>query len=189
MNKLFFLISLPTIAFLSCDGRDRAYKTNAEVLKASHLFDDFSKQIKFVPKANVEIYTDTILSSGFQVKLKYNSLENDYVSKTMKSKNDTLIDVNYKNFEAQFLVIKDQKLVTEKIINKTLFSKFENQEFWKSAIMQFVWIDYESSTENHVLLNTSFCIPETEVCKDFTIIIDNKGSIHTKEINLIANTL
>lgn len=189
MKKLLFLILISSIVFISCDGRDRTYKTNVEVLKESNLFDSFSTQTKYIPNNHIEIYTDTILNTGFQVKLKYSSLENNYVSKTIKSKKDTLININYKNFEAEFQVIKNNILITEKIINKALFSNFEDQEFWNKAIMQYVWLDHNTSTKNHINLNTSFCVPETEICKDFTITINEDGYIKIKEINLIANTL
>ena len=70
-----------TIILISCDGRDRIYKTNAEVLHESNLFNVFSQQIKFIPEQSIEIETDTILSNGFQVKIKYYSVENNSILK------------------------------------------------------------------------------------------------------------
>ena len=46
-------------------------KTNTEVLKEHKLLDSFSEQIKYIPEKYTEVITDTILSNGFRVKIKY----------------------------------------------------------------------------------------------------------------------
>jgi len=189
MRNLYFLIVIVIITLMSCDGRYRACKSNLEVLRDSKLDKTFSNQTTFVPNETVEIHTDTILTNGFQIELKYGALENSYVSKTKKSVNDSIIQTNYKNFKAECLVTKNHNIITETTIDKTLFSEFETPSFWENAIMQFVWIDYKTSTENYISLNTSFCIPETNICKDFTISINAYGIINIKETNLIANTI
>jgi hypothetical protein len=55
--------------------------------------------------------------------------------------------------------------------------------------MQFIWVDYNASTKTSVNINTSFCLPETETCKDYAITINKFGTIQIKEINLILNTI
>ncbi len=189
MKKLLLYIFLLSIAFVSCDGRNRKYKSNTDVLRESNLLESFSAQTKFIPNEPVEIITDTIFNNGFHLKLKYNSLENNYFSKTIKSNNDFLIHKNYKNFEASILVLKDEKIITKGIINKTLFRNYESPSFWKNAIMQYVWVDFEASTDTYINLNTTFHIPETNIYKDFTISIDNFGNIKIKEINLTESTI
>ncbi|MFI1744084.1 hypothetical protein [Thalassobellus sediminis] len=189
MKKLLLSVLLLSIVFISCDGRDRRYKSNAEVLQESNLLKSFSNQTKFFPNESVEIITDTIFNNGFQVKLKYNALENDFISKTTKSDNDALVHKNYKNFEANILVLKDEKVISNGIINKTLFQNYETPSFWKNAIMQYVWINYETSTDTYINLNTSFHIPETDIFKDFAISIDTFGGIKIMEINLTESTI
>ncbi|GAA4944421.1 hypothetical protein GCM10023314_16790 [Algibacter agarivorans] len=184
MNKLLILILASTIALTSCDGRDRVYKTNAEVLHESHLLNAFSQQIKFVPERSIKIETDTILSNGFQVKIKYHSVENNSILKTVKTKNDTITKVHYKNFEAKLEVLKNGKTINKSSISKVLFNEFENTSFWTNAIMQYIWIDHEASTKNKLYLNTSFHIPNTESYKDFILKMDEYGSIQIKESNL-----
>lgn len=185
MNKLFCLIFVLLITFLSCDGRDRAYKNNAEVLKNNNLLESFSEQTVFIPNQPVEIFTDTILSNGFHVKLMYNSIDNDFITLTEESNNNSKINSNYKNFEAKFQVFKNELFVIEKTLSKAVFIKHDTSSFFKDAIMQFVWIDYENSSEYFITLNTSFRIPETDVYKDFSIVIDAFGNIKIREINLI----
>ena len=189
MNKLLFVILLFIIALTSCDGRNRKYKTNAEVLKENKLLESFTEAIKFVPETYTEIKTDTILSNGFEVKIKYHSLESDFVLETRKSKHDSIIKIHHKNFEAELLVLKNKTIINKSLINKKFFYEFENATFWAHAIMQFIWIDYHASNENMLYLNTSFCIPNTDECKDFTLKINEQGVIQIEEITIFSNTI
>lgn len=189
MRSLSTLFILILIILSSCDGRERAYKSNAEVLSASDLLKSFSEETHFIPKAPFEIFTDTILSNGFQVKIKYKAIEDDLISKKTKSKNGSIIKTNYKNFEAKLIVYKKEKMVIEQTLNKDSFAKIGNSTFLQNAILQFVWIDYEALNDYYINLNTSFCIPETNSCKDFNIKIDSFGIIEIKEINLASQIL
>jgi hypothetical protein len=189
MKKLLFIFFIALIALSSCDGRERVYKSNVEVLSAAGLLKSFSEETHFIPEVPVTIYTDTILSSGFQIKIEYNTIENDYISKKVRTVNDSLINTNYQNFEAKLIVYKSEKFITKHRLNKNIFSTQDNSAFFQNAIMQFVWIDYDSSNDQYISLNTSFCIPETESCKDFNIKIDSFGIVEIEEINLTSQIL
>jgi len=188
-NKLQFIFIIVIITHLSCDGRDRIYKTNAQVLSENNLLETFSEQIKFVPETKVEIVTDTILSNGFQIKIHYNSIEHRSVLKTEKTKNISTTKTHYKNFEAKLHILKNGLTINQTVINKSLFNAFKNSSFWETAIMQYVWIDFEASTKNELYLNTAFNIPNTETYKDFVLKIDEHGTILIKEKNRIANII
>ncbi|SFZ91481.1 hypothetical protein SAMN05428642_10291 [Flaviramulus basaltis] len=188
MSKLLILVLL-TIAFVSCDGRDRKYKSNVQVLQETNLLSSFKEKVEFIPKQHIQIVTDTILNNGFEIKIKYNSVENNSIVKTIKTKNDTVTQVHYKNFEAKLQVIRNGEIINESIIDKNLFNQFETNLFWENSIMQYVWIDYNASTESEIYLNTSFNIPETETYKDFIIKIDKYGSIQIKEKTISANII
>jgi len=189
MRCLSIIFFVASITVLSCDGRNRKHKTNAEVLKENKLFNSFSEQIKYIPEQHTEVITDTILNTGFHIKTHYYALENDYSSKTVKASDNKNKISHFKNFEAQFQISKNNNLVAQNLINKERFYKFESPDFWKSAIMQFVWVDHENSTEDFVTLITSFNIPETEVYKDFSIVVDAFGKIKIRAINLVENIL
>lgn len=189
MSRLLLLFFILFITLMSCDGRDRKYKKNVDVLKEHNLFDSFSKHVKYIPEQPTEVFTDTILSTGFQIKIQYYSLENDFISRTTNTSKDNNKTTHFKNFEAQFQVSKNNNLITRDYINKEMFSKFESEAFWTAAIMQFVWIDYENSSDDFITLNTSFHLPETEVYKDFSIVINKFGEIKTRAINLVENVL
>ncbi len=176
-SKLLVLIFVSTVSLISCDGRDRKYKTNAEVLQENNLLNKFSKQIKFTPNNPVTIDTDTILSNGFNVKINYRSIENNAFYEVSKKEKDSIIKMNYKNFEADIIVFKDDTPINQTTINKLLFAEFESVSFWNRAIMQYVWVDQNKSNDDVLYLNTSFNIPETETYKDFIVTIDKNGSI------------
>ncbi|OEK08397.1 hypothetical protein A8C32_02800 [Flavivirga aquatica] len=176
-------------SLISCDGRNRAYKSNQDILRESNLLSAFSEQVKFVPEQHIEINTDTILNNGFEIKIKYNSTKNNIVLKTIKTKNDTIIKVYYKNFEANLQVFKNGNQINKSIIDKKVFKEFETPSFWANAIMQFIWIDHYASNENMLYLNTSFCLPNTDRCKDFTLEINKQGVIKITEKQLLANSI
>ncbi|WP_100611657.1 hypothetical protein [Confluentibacter lentus] len=186
MSRLYILIIL-VISFIGCDGKYRAHRSNEDVLREANLLESFSEQLKYIPEQPTEIVTDTLLSNGLNIKINYYSVENDPVSITKKSKNGTLTSTYHKNFEAQFHVHKNNKVIREAVIKKELFHKNEDHPFWQNAIMQFVWVDYSTMTEHSIQLNTSFHIPSTHNFKDFTITIFDTGEMKIKEISSINN--
>lgn len=188
MNKLILLFFGVIITLVSCDGRDRIYKSNKAILEEHHLLNAFSEQIKFTPTEYTEIITDTLLSNNFKVNIKYFSSEKDSVIKIYKS-DEAIITHHYKDFEAKLTVAKNNTTIIDGVINKSLFSKLEASSFWNNAIMQFIWVDYAKTTNNTVNLNVSFCDPKQNNCKDYTVIIHENGSVNIKEINLTKDIL
>lgn len=181
---LLFLLFLITTALFSCDGRNRAYKNNAEILKEHHLLKDFSKKTEHTPKSYTEIITDTLLQNNFRVKLKYYSLVQDSVITQSVSKNNINVTHHYNNFKALLQVSNNENIIISTVIDKSVFKTFDTEAFWSRAIMQSPWIDYQSISKNGFHINVSFCIPESTQCKDFSLIINYTGDIEIKEINL-----
>ncbi|GAA4289482.1 hypothetical protein [Aestuariibaculum suncheonense] len=188
MKKLIYL-TLLIIAFVSCDGRDRAYMSNEAILKEDNLFKAFSQELHFIPEAPVEIVTDTLLSSGFHVKINYHSTDNNPVVYSKRNKHDSINYSHYKNFEANIVISKNEKSIVNSSLNKTLFNTFENADFWDKAIMQYVWINQEASADNYIQIHTAFHIPETEIYKDFILNIDENGALEIKEYNMTPKTI
>ncbi|WAC02845.1 hypothetical protein N7U66_04210 [Lacinutrix neustonica] len=122
MNKFILLILITLIGLLSCDGRDRVYKTNAEVLKAHQLLDLFSERVTYVPEKYTTVVTDTILSNGFRIKIKaYIDMENAVLK---ISHSDGLKDKkHFRNRKAEITVKKNNKLIFSKIIDNDFFLK------------------------------------------------------------------
>jgi len=189
MKNLLILLLMSCATFVSCDGRFRKHESNRDVLQRANLYQSFSKKVHFTPEAPVEIVTDTILSTGFEIKLKYNSIEDNFISRTEKKEQDISEEIYHKNFEAELIVLKHGKLITEGLINKALFKNLQTTEFLGNAVMQHVWVDYSHSNENQIQLNTSLRLIDTDIFKDFSILINSLGAIEIKEINLQSNTI
>ncbi|MBD0833701.1 hypothetical protein [Aestuariibaculum sediminum] len=176
MYRIFLMLFLVS-AFAACDGRSRAHMSNASVLKEDNLYKSFTEELKFIPEQPVVITTDTLLDSGFRVKLNYHSLENNLLEKRTQNINDSTTFSYYKKFEAHIQVYKNNENIVNTIIENSLFSSFENYLFWENAIMQYLWVDQENSDINGVELKTAFHIPETDIYKDFIIKISESGRI------------
>ena len=187
INKLLFLVIPIVFTLLGCDGRYRKYKTNSELLTESNLMTSFNEQIRFVPEQSILIVTDTILDSGFNVKINYHSLSTNYIVDEAESLNTN--KTYHYNFEAKISVYKNTRYCNDFTLNKAFFNDFGSPLFLKKAVMQYVWIDHEASTSNTVYLNTTFRIPATETYRDFIIRIDDQGIIEIKEKNILAKTL
>lgn len=188
MKKLLILFSL-IVAFISCDGRERAYLSNEAILKEDHLFEAFNEGLRFIPEAPLEIVTDTILNTGFQVKINYHSVDHKPVIYSKKNKYDSITYSHYRNFEAQIQISKDHQTIINSALKKSDFRSFESSDFWDKAIMQFVWINHETSTEKNIQLHTAFHIPETEIYRDFILNISKGGNITIKENYLTQKTI
>lgn len=182
------LLLLVIMTLVACDGRHRKYKTNVEVLREHNMLDAFLEKAKFIPEQYTEITTDTILSNGINIKIQYHSVADKYILGVSQPSHDTT-KIYYQNFEAQLKVSKDNTIILNKTIDKSYFFKQEDASFWNAAVMQFVWIDYSATTKNSVQLNTAFCIPDTDICKDFTLTIHENGTIKIREINHSINSI
>lgn len=188
MKKLIFLIFLVTTVLVSCDGRYRSYESPVDALLKNNQLQAFSEKINFIPNTYTQITTDTILSNNLRIKIKYHSIDTNTLklSTTLKEVKTTNY---YTNFEALYEISTKNKMLKKGKINKSLFHHLENDNFWNRAIMQHVWVDYNTIIKYGVNLNVSFCIPESTICKDFTIFIDKNGAFETKSINLLKTLL
>jgi len=68
--KYITILLLILISLINCDGRDRAYKTNQEVLTENNLLESFSENVKYFPESYSEIETDSILNNDSRVVIK-----------------------------------------------------------------------------------------------------------------------
>ena len=182
MNKLIVLLLLMIITLLSCDGRDRKHKTNEEVLKENKLLDSFSERIKYIPETYSEVETDTILSNGFRVKIKtYTEMQdnvfNEFVIDTIKYK------FYYRNYTGKLDVFYNKRSILKETINKSYLNKNNDKDFWDDAIMAGIELDEHNSTKKEVIISVLYCIPESEICKEFNITVNKEGKATLKELD------
>ena len=184
MTKLLLLILIGGTAFISCDGRDRAYRTNAEILEEQKLLDSFSESIKYIPASYTEYTKDTIFNSGFNIKVKsYSDMDNDIL---MEFKSDS---INYKHyyreFKAEITVSKNNKILFSETIDKNFLinTDIPKKNSLNNKILKSYWIeDFNEAYKNTPIINLMFCKPTTSECIVYKLIFyDNRFKI--EEIN------
>ena len=179
-NYSFILLLIAITIVTSCDGRDRALESNKERLSRSNVSIDAIEVVKFVPEQYLKTVTDTLLDSKTNIQVSYYSSSNKSVIIANNEHNET----HYREFESEIKVFKNDKLLFEDIISKSNFITNE-QNFWKNAVLQYVWLDdFESSDDNYKLF-CSFLVPESEKYKMYSIHFNNSGE---KTIKLIETS-
>jgi len=146
MKKLLLLITFTCIAFYSCDGRDRANKTNTEVLVEHKLLDSFSEKIEYIPKNYSEVVIDSVLSNGYSVKTKfYTDMENSISNKELT--NSITSKTVYREFIAEIKV----KLKDKSIFNQTIDKPYLIKEgaFTKDEANLYVINDFNLQAQDY----------------------------------------
>ncbi len=185
MKYLAIIAILLAICFTSCDGRDRASKSNIENFEESKLSNTFIDNTIYIPQQHIETVTDTILSSKLRVKVRYYSLLDKTLSIESNSSKNKTIKKHYRQFESQITVFKKNKILFTSVLNISDFIKRDNPEFCNNAILQFVWLDEFKSNEEEIQINCSFLVPNTKAYKTYKIFFNVFGD---KRIELIESS-
>ncbi|MEN3323995.1 hypothetical protein VP395_09670 [Mariniflexile soesokkakense] len=185
MNKLICVL-LIIFAFISCNGG----KTKNDTLKESvEKFKDTLGTLEieeYIPKEYTEINSDTILSNGFNVKIKtFTDMNHSVVN---EFKQDSIIfKHHYREFNAQIRIYKEDKKVINFLVNKNFIIQNDpsynlNKEFYDKIIIQNIWLsEYNSTLNDKIVLIVELCIPETDNCLAFKIDVDKSGNYEVKE--------
>ena len=181
MKYFTLLLFLTITTFASCNGKDRAQNSNKDNVVNSRLSDSFFESIGYFPKKYTEIITDTVLSNGYHVNVKFYSDMNKNVL------NDFKIDtINYKHYyrevKGDLKVSFKEKTIFNKTIDKSFFTDNLNEMFWENSIMGDLYLDDNLTTNKLIFFNVFFCIPESEICKSYNIIIDTNGKSKIEEL-------
>ncbi|WP_250437267.1 hypothetical protein [Hanstruepera flava] len=185
MKKLLYLTTLfiITICLTACDGRDRLSMTPQEVLKEHKLLDSFSeKQIRFIPEDYAEKTTDTIFDNGYEVHVKMYSDMNNHI--TVNSNGET---VNYRDFNLDIKVIRDDKSILSIKINKGVSIVYEHLS--RLNLDEYYLRDFWIAKDNKYYPNMPAVYFEyySPVLKDSSILEitpkENKGFLVTELIN------
>jgi hypothetical protein len=175
------LLLILIFSLASCDGRDRVYKTNTDILKENKLLDSFSENITFIPETYTEIATDTILSNGFHIKMKtYSHMEQSVLKEfelnTIKHKE------YYREFVTEVIITKNSKEIFNKKVDKQFFDKLKNELQLNNAIVKLM-VDESSSVENNSMtLSAMIQKIDSKKVTFCDIIIDSEGNFELKEV-------
>lgn len=182
MKKLLFLLPVLSIVLFSCDGKERVYKTNTEVLKEHKLLDSFSEKVEFIPEFHTEIKTDTILDNGFRIKIRYHRHIKEYVS-VKQTKDSIKHTINYYDFVSKISIYKDSIEIFNKDIYKRSLEKHSGDFVKKveNLIMNPTYIDYEKTLDkNKVIIVFPLCTIDTGNCLFYELIVDKNGTFEFK---------
>lgn len=183
LYTIFFFAFFAGFIFLSCNGKDKAILSPQESLKQKELLDSFSENIKYIPEDYAEVVTDTILSNGFRVHIKtFTDMEKSIIN-TFKT-NKILIKHYYREIVSEVVVYKNDKQIFNKKIDN-LFLSAHGTQFLNNEILVD---ELKSITTNKLHLIASQCIPQSNNCPSFNIIIDQKGNYEIKKIENDART-
>ncbi|WP_179344787.1 hypothetical protein [Winogradskyella ursingii] len=177
MRNLFGLLLLLVVAFTSCEGR----KTKHQALKES--IQNFKKNIPFeiveyIPENYHETVTDTLMSNGFNVKIKtFTDLGNHIpikIEKDLKTKTEF-----YREVKSEISIIVDDRQVLNTVIDKDfIFSYFkENEHAMTYSNLQGVWINQTNFTNSQSLsLDIYYAEVNSDKREIFQMIINRDGS-------------
>lgn len=179
MKNLLYLILLLLTVVLSCDGRDKIHKSSQEVLKHNKLYESFSEKVVYIPEHYLETKNDTILSNGFQVKIKsYTNMRESLLKES--AKNHLLLKNYYRDIETTIQIYKNEKSIVSTTINKEFFIKtnYKTNRLLKNKILQGVWLnEYASIMTNKVVLEVQFMEPETKNYAYYRVSFDQSGGM------------
>jgi len=177
MRKLLVFVVVIVLMFIGCDGRNKANKSNQEVLKEHNLYKSFSENIKFIPETYSETTIDTILSNGFSVKIKtYTDMNASFLSEFSK---DTIHHKNYyRDIKSAINISKNNSIITSKLITKDFFSGYNEtiSNDIENKIIQGIWLNqYASLIKNKVIFNVVFSMPNSKDYSCYTLTFFDNG--------------
>lgn len=168
--------------FASCDGRDKAYKTPADSLKEKKLLDSFSENVQYFPKEYAEVETDTIMSNGFRVHITSKTEMDSTVLRSFTQ--DSIIHKHfYRDVRSNIVISHNDKLILETNLDKSYFKELypSDSDFFEDAILQSTWLDDNHLGENEILINLTFCVPDTDHCIFYQMLINKEGEFTVTE--------
>jgi hypothetical protein len=183
MKALFStLLLILIICLASCDGRDRIYKTNTDILKENKLLDSFSENITYIPETYTEVVTDTILSNGFHIKMKtYSHMEYSVLNEF--EQNSITYKEFYREFISEVIITKNSKEIFNKRVDKHFLNNIKNDLQLNNAIVKLM-VDESSSIENNnIVLSAMIQKIGSKKVTFCDIVIDSEGHFELKEVN------
>ncbi|MBP1840845.1 hypothetical protein [Formosa algae] len=184
-NILQFSILLLIVTCSSCDGRDKSHKKPKQILADNGLLESFSERINYVPEHYTETVTDTILHTGYHVRIKsYTDMNSNIL--TTEKKDSLDIKTFFRTPVAEVAVDFKNETIFNHIISKTFISdKLENvSEALHPYQLKSVWIDDDhiASTDT-VQMQILFCKPNViSDHKSFLLSISKTGDYKITEI-------
>lgn len=185
ISRTLSFVLIVIIAFTSCEGR----KTKSQAL--SEDIEEFRKTVTveipvYEPESYMEREVDTLLHSGYRVKIKtFSDMENTVRVTQIK---DTInYQTYYRNFKFLISVEKNGKTIYNDQFDKKRVNKlfrFENPEssdlkdFNELGVLKSIEFNENYSTSESIEIDIMYAIPNTNKVTLHTIIINDEGLMH-----------
>ena len=163
-NFLLIISFCLSICVSSCDGQDRIYKSPENTLKDTNILESFRENITYIPETYSEIVTDTILSNGNTIHIKYYTNMNDVIS--VQTKIDTINHIKkYRTFNADVNVNINGKPVFNHTINKAFLKQSEkiDKTNLDDTYLRTFWIEsFDKQYNNTPIIHFEYYAPKTK---------------------------
>lgn len=181
-----FILPILILSFISCDGKDRKTKSNVTILKESKLLDSFSENITYIPAKEVKMITDTILSNGFNLKIKNQTDTLNNIS-TSYAKDSIKYITHYRQFISDIKIEKDNKSIFSSTINKAfLINKYKSLIIEKLNLdnLRFggAFVNDNDPTNESVILSLYLDNPIIETLFIYNLSISSNGETDFKYV-------
>lgn len=176
MRYIVFIVFIGFIAFSSCDGRERKYKTNIEVLKEQKLLDSFSENINYHPIEYSETQTDTVLNNGYVIKTRtYTDMEHSVLQQ--KNKDSIIYKHYFRKLISEVQITKDSKEVFKNKIDEAFLSQFDiikNLDL-KLSIISAGLNQSSVLKKDSIIITCMVYMPKVNKLNLFDLLIDKSG--------------
>ncbi|WP_299126102.1 hypothetical protein [uncultured Winogradskyella sp.] len=176
MKNLLGLLLILVTAFTSCEGRKTHDQSLAESIEEFNKKNTLIEKVSYKPEMYTEVATDTILSNGFKVNVKYFSdMNNQILDEVIQE--GIIYKRNYREFIAQINISKNGKEIFNGIIDKNFIKtqKDLTPDFIDFTIMSNVLINFESVDHKNLNLEIWFKKIKTDIHKIYTLKFDKTG--------------
>ncbi|TYA72001.1 hypothetical protein [Seonamhaeicola marinus] len=178
------------VGLCSCDSRK--YKNDLLKESITKYKDSLEpiELVQYIPEYDIITETDTLLSNGYNIKIKtYTDMSNS-VLQSFKTDSES-VKLYFREVVSDVTVFKNDKLIFNQRFNNQFFSNnlgsINAQDL--DYINNDVYIEELKSLEtNKVVLVTSRCVPRTHNCPEYIITIDENGRFNVNEIDRNART-
>ncbi|WP_452222816.1 hypothetical protein [Lacinutrix chionoecetis] len=176
MKKLFYLFIICAVAFVSCDGRDRTQKTNAEVLADSKLLDSFSQKTRYIPEKHTKKVTDTILDNGFNLKIKeYTTTDKEI--ELVENNDGITLTRRYRIINTELTISFKDQVILE---NKSISNLIKNTDALSDTTIEnsLIYLNYDEiqpiNTEE-LKLSIILFNPKLQIAQIYKLLVNSNG--------------
>lgn len=180
MCRVLFFMSfaiLTSVSFFSCDGRYKQKDSQKIAVQKFIKATQNLENISFVPEHPAIIVTDTIIASQIKVHIKTKTSDKEVV-KVGSETNHTF--TAYRKNESYIEITNNNNLVFSKNVNIEMF--ITDDVFWKTAILESVWVNEFESNNQEVYLDIVYKNPATNSYRFFEMLVNKDGNYTIKPV-------